>query len=360
MDARDGSLGVVVVGVGSLGSQRAAAAKVARGCRLVGVVDTDGVRALAVAARLGCRSTNSLDEALTWPDVDLVVIATPHADHTDGVEAALAAGKRVLCEKPLAIDPDDARMLADHADRSGLDLAIGFNHRFYPPVRDTLAIVASGGIGRIESVRIEIGHVASPEFLDGWHGDRATSGGGTLVDNGPHACDLLGRLMGRAPESALGLLRHDPDGPPGCEHEAFGVVRFPGGAVGEIHSSWNLRRGYLSIEARGASGWLDLETAPWRLVGEADGRRLRRDYVADRLVERAFRMRHGTERSLVRELESIAGTTRGDHADGRDGVAAAELIHALYESDRRGEAVAIAREPSVRPRAVRAEARARR
>src|SRR5438270_416758 len=82
----------------------------------------------------------------------------------------------------------------------------------------------------------------------GWHGDREVSGGGTLMDNGPHACDLIRLLLGDV-ESAGGVLRHDPDGPPGCEVEAFGLFQGRGGPVGELHSSWALRRGYLTVEA---------------------------------------------------------------------------------------------------------------
>src|SRR5439155_8681619 len=131
-----------------------------------------------------------------WDAVDAVVVATPHADHHEQVGLALEAGKHVLCEKPLAVRPDHARLLALRADELRLRLATGLNHRFYPPVRDALALVSRWAIGRVESVRATIGHRASPEFLAGWHAERERSGGGTLIDNGPHACDLIRRFLG--------------------------------------------------------------------------------------------------------------------------------------------------------------------
>src|SRR5829696_3673191 len=196
MDANGLGIGFLVVGAGFLGAQRAAAVMAARGCRLVAVHDRDSDVAGAVARQHGVRVARDYADALGWDEVDAVVIATPHADHFDQAAAALEAGKHVLCEKPLAVHADQARRLALRADERRLRLATGLNHRFYPPVRDALALVGSWSIGRVEGVRAEIGHMASPEFLGSWHSDVARSGGGTLMDNGPHACDLVRLLLG--------------------------------------------------------------------------------------------------------------------------------------------------------------------
>src|SRR3954451_21416587 len=220
MDANGLGVGFLVVGAGFLGAQRAAAAMVARGCRLVAVHDRDPRAAQAVASQHGVRVAADYDEALGWESVDAVAIVTPHADHYDRASRALEAGKHVLCEKPLAIRPEQARALALRADELRLRLATGLNHRFYPPVRDALALVSRWAIGRVERVKAEIGHTASPEFLASWHTDVARSGGGTLMDNGPHACDLIRRFLGEV-VAARGTVR-DP-ARPGCELEAQGV-----------------------------------------------------------------------------------------------------------------------------------------
>src|SRR5207237_302473 len=114
MDASGKKVGLLVVGTGYLGAQRAAPAVAARG-------------------------------------------------------ASLEAGKHVLCEKPLAIDAAEARSLALLADARGVRLATGLNHRFYPPVRDAMALISAWAIGRVESVRAQIGHKADAAFLAGWH-----------------------------------------------------------------------------------------------------------------------------------------------------------------------------------------------
>src|SRR5690606_14238454 len=127
-----------------LGAQRAAAATLARGVQLIAVQDHDPKAASRVAQLHGVQVVPDLRAGLKHPAVDAVVVATPHADHGEQVWEALEAGKHVLCEKPLAIDATEARALATRAQESRLRLATGFNHRFYPPVRDALTLVHAG------------------------------------------------------------------------------------------------------------------------------------------------------------------------------------------------------------------------
>ncbi len=355
------TIGILVVGAGFLGAQRAAAAMAARGTTLIGVADIDLGRARAVASRYGVFAAESLEEGLALGDIDAVVVATPHADHVESVELALARGKHVLCEKPLAIDGLDTRRLAAQAEDAGLVLAVGFNHRFYPPIRDAVAIVDGGGVGRVESVRAEIGHHASEAFLRGWHTDLEVAGGGTLLDNGVHACDLIRRIAGEV-DTVTGALRHDLTALDTCEREALGLFFRGDDVVAEMHSSWNLRRGYLTVEVRGDRGWLIAETAPWRLSGaRAAGGRIARRYMTDRVSERLFRLRAGCERSLASEIEAFAGTIAGAGGSGgnaEDGCRATEMVLGLYEADRRRARVALApnegdREPRTRTTGVR-------
>ena len=289
---------------------------------------------------MGCGLPTDYEDALGWDAVDAVVIATPHADHYDQARLALEAGKHVLCEKPLTVRPDQARTLAMRADELRLRLATGLNHRFYPPVRDALALVSRWAIGRVESVRAEIGHTASPEFLASWHTDVARSGGGTLMDNGPHACDLIRRFLGEV-VAARGSVQNQVR--PGCEIEAHGLFRDLDRGIGEVHSSWTKPAGYLTVEVRGSAGHLRIETAPWRLSGVLEGgKRVSNRYLTERLAERRFRGLFGCERSLVRELEAFVSTPWGQprlEATGWDGCRVTEMIDAVYQSDQTGEEI---------------------
>jgi predicted dehydrogenase len=338
-------LGVLVVGAGFQGARRAAAAVAAHGVRLIAICDEDRALAHAVARKHRVAAVRDLDAGLALSGVDAVVIATPPALHVDQARQALNADKDVLCEKPLAIDPADAHALALHADRCGMRLVTGFNHRYYPPVRDALGLARSGAIGSIHSLRAAIGHQASAAFLRSWHTDAAVSGGGTLADNGPHACDLIRRFLGEV-ATAQGVVRDTLRLPPGCESDAFAFFGGRSGAVAELRTSWRLERGYLTIDLRGSLGHLHIETAPWRLSGRlADGRRIYRIYLGARASEAWFRRKFGCERSLVIELEDFAAPESADQqefATAWDGYRAAQMISAVYESAHAGSEIRLA------------------
>ncbi|HVB11433.1 MAG TPA: Gfo/Idh/MocA family oxidoreductase, partial [Bacillota bacterium] len=102
-------MGIVVVGAGYMGTKFARLLHARPDARLVGVYDLDAPRAHALAEQCGTRPLRDLDEALTLPDVQGVVVATPEQDHLVPCMAAAAAGLPVLVEKPLAADSDVAR-----------------------------------------------------------------------------------------------------------------------------------------------------------------------------------------------------------------------------------------------------------
>ena len=107
------------------------------------------------------------------------------------------------------------------------------------------------------------------------------------MDNGPHACDLIRRFLGEVVAGQGVPSARTPDLPAGCETEAYALFRDHDQGVAELRSSWTSRSGYLTVEVRGSEGWLRVETAPWRLTGVlADGRRVDRRYLAERVAER--------------------------------------------------------------------------
>jgi predicted dehydrogenase len=349
MDADELGVGFLVVGAGFLGGQRAAAIMAARGCRLVAIHDQCAEAARVLASQHGVRVADDYDAALDWDEVDAVIVATPHTDHYEQVHKALEAGKHVLCEKPLTVRSDEARRLALRADELKRRLATGLNHRFYPPIRDALGLVAGWAIGRVEHVRAEIGHMASPDFLKSWHTDISRSGGGTMMDNGCHACDLVRCFLGEL-VSARGTVRDTLGLPAGCESEAVAHFRDHDRGEAEVRSSWTLPHGYLTIDIKGTEGHLHLETAPWKLTGQlSTGRKISKRYIAERLAERRFRGLFGCERSFVRELEAFVSKPGWRQsrleASGWDGCRVTEMIEAVYRSAETDTEVAL--EPSV-------------
>ena len=191
-------LRVGVAGTGFIGEVHAHAARRA-GARLVGVAASTPDRAQAAAARLGADRGFSSAEALAIdPGVDVVHICTPNRLHAPLVEAALAAGKHVVCEKPLATSAAAARRLVASAAASGAVATVPFVYRFYPLVREARARVASGAIGRIRLVHgAYLQDWLATEDDDNWRVD-PTEGGASraFADIGSHWCDLVEFVTG--------------------------------------------------------------------------------------------------------------------------------------------------------------------
>src|SRR5215212_3499647 len=155
-----GEVRVAIAGTGFIGAVHARSARLA-GARLVGVAASTPERGLLAAAALGAeRSFATAEELVEASDVDVVHICAPNHLHGPLAEAALAAGKHVVCEKPLALDADEASALTDAASASGRVAAVPFVYRFYPTAREARERVRSGATGAI--------HLLHGTYLQDW------------------------------------------------------------------------------------------------------------------------------------------------------------------------------------------------
>jgi len=183
-----------VVGVGNVAALNVAGYLEHDRCDVVAVCDPNGERARAAAARWGVdRAYTDLDELLADQDVDAVEILTPTHLHHDHVLAALAAGKHVSCQKPLANSVDQARAMADAAGAAGVALRVSECFQHYPPLVRAKELVAAGAIGRPTHLRMKtvVGQTDS-SFQAGLQGDgyvwrlNHLSPGGHLFDDMVH------------------------------------------------------------------------------------------------------------------------------------------------------------------------------
>jgi predicted dehydrogenase len=183
-------VGIVLVGAGFIADAHSAAIAGSSRAELMGIVDTDGARAVAFArSQGGIRQTADLAEALGWPGVDAAIVCTPNDTHAGVGAAVAAAGKHLLVEKPLATTVADARRLADRFAAAGRILVAAHTHRFYDYGRAVHETIRSGAIGRPRRVRLAIlGGWIWPDW-SAWVADPARSGGHAL-HNGVHLLDL--------------------------------------------------------------------------------------------------------------------------------------------------------------------------
>ncbi|MFE5839639.1 Gfo/Idh/MocA family protein [Arthrobacter sp. NPDC056493] len=182
-----------IIGTGFMGSVHAHAVRAAGG-EVSAVAGSSQASAEAAAAGLGARTAAESPEALiARDDVDVVHICTPNATHADLARKAIASGKAVICEKPLATSVKDASDLTRLAEQAGVVAAVPFVYRFYPAVREARDRIRSGEAGRL--------WLLHGSYLQDWLvGAEATNwrvdsklGGASRAfgDIGVHWCDLM-------------------------------------------------------------------------------------------------------------------------------------------------------------------------
>jgi predicted dehydrogenase len=191
-------LRAAIAGTGFIGRIHARSALLA-GAQLTGIAASSPESALAAAAELGAdRAFDSAEELVRDPDVDVVHVCTPNHLHLPLAEAALAAGKHVICEKPLALDVSGAQRLVDGAADSGVQAAVPFVYRYYPTVREARGRVGSGQTG---SLRLIHGTYLQDWLLrpedSNWRVDEQLGGASrAFADIGSHWCDLAEFVSG--------------------------------------------------------------------------------------------------------------------------------------------------------------------
>jgi predicted dehydrogenase len=163
------------------------------------VADTDAARATASARALAFRrSTADWRALVSDPAVDIVDVCTPNHLHREMVLAALAAGKHVYCEKPLALNAADAAEMVAAADRAGVCHLVGFNYPCNPMLQTAREIVATGEIGELIGFRGRYleDYLADPGLPFSWRCERRRAGPGALADLGSHLINLGHVLVG--------------------------------------------------------------------------------------------------------------------------------------------------------------------
>jgi predicted dehydrogenase len=192
-------LRVGIAGTGFIGNVHARSARLA-GARIVAVAASSQESAEAAAASLRAdRASASAEELVQDPELDVVHICTPNHLHQPLAEAALAAGKHVVCEKPLAMDAGAAESLVAAAASAGRQAAVPFVYRFYPTVREARERVRTGETGRVHLVHGTYlqDWLLRPE--DGnWRVDESLGGSSrAFADIGSHWCDLAEFVTGQ-------------------------------------------------------------------------------------------------------------------------------------------------------------------
>jgi len=239
-----------LIGAGRIG--RIHAGNIARHpqARLAYVADADARAAEALAQQFSAQ-TISLDAAVTARDVDAVLIASSTDTHADYIERCAAAGKPVLCEKPLDLDAQRASACVKAAQKAGIPLYLGFNRRYDPSFMRLKREIAAGTIGTLETLHIISRDPAPPPV------EYIKRSGGLFRDMMIHDLDMARWLLGAEPVEvfARGSAVDPGIGAAGDVDTAMVMLRTARGQLCQIANSRRCSFGYdQRIEAFGSQG----------------------------------------------------------------------------------------------------------
>lgn len=317
-------LRLAIVGCGRIAQAYVQALARVPALRVVAAVDPDVASAQAVARQAGAVPAVPDLAAMAAAGIaaDVALVLTPPSTHEALATALLDRGIHVLCEKPLATSSRSAVRMLAAARRAGRVLMMGSKFRYTPDVAAARRLVEAGAIGRV--LLYENVFCSRVEMAGRWNADRATAGGGVLIDNGSHAVDIARFLLG--PLARVLVQFGAQVQPLDVEDTARVSFETEAGAIGSIDLSWSLHKElpcYVSLH--GSEGTIEVgwRESRWRRRGETAWQTFGRGY--DKVEAFAAQLE-----DLVRTVQGRAAPVIGDE----DALASVQVIDAAYRSAR--------------------------
>ena len=245
---------VAIIGCGLIGTKRAQAVG---DCRVRVCCDTVLERAEQLAARFpGAEAYSDWRAAAAHAEVDIVIVATTHDQLAVVAEMAAAAGKHVLIEKPGARRAAELEPVLREAQRTGVAVRVGFNHRYHRAIQEARRIFLSGALGEMMFVRGRYGHGGRVGYGREWRADPDLSGGGELLDQGVHLIDLARWFLGDFERVQGHIGTYFWNMP--VEDNAFLILTTPAGKTAFLHATWTEWKNLFSLEICARHGKLDV------------------------------------------------------------------------------------------------------
>lgn len=333
-----------LVGCGAISTQHLEAIQTIDGAQLGGVVSASQERARAVGERWGVPWTTDLDELLDRDEIDAVSILTPSGLHPRQTLRALAHGKHVLVEKPIALTVDDADEVIEEGRKRGLTLATVSQRRFEPAARALAGAIAAGALGSVALILAEGIYHRPQSYYDSaaWRGTIGLDGG-VLMNQAIHVIDLARWLGGpvRSVAAHVTTRTHAME----AEDCATVTLEFSSGALGAIVATTSATPEFpTELRVYGDVGHVRIvgdAAAEWDVPGHAAP--VSAPTTGDADVASPPSATWGTTAAgYVLQYTDFVDAVRSGRppaVTGSDGRNAVEIVTAAYEANRTGRAV---------------------
>jgi predicted dehydrogenase len=229
------------------------AIQAAPNCEVVAIASRDLGAATAAAAQLGITGAYGSYEELLAAELDAVYIPLPNDMHAEWTMKAAAAGKHILCEKPLALSAAQAREMADACRDAGVKLQEAFMYRHHPSWTEAVRLVRTGTIGGLQTVQSWFSYYNDdPSNIR----NRVENGGGAVMDIGCYNINLSRLLFDAEPARIQAAVRRDPD--MGIDTLTSGLLEFPGGGQASFVCSTRAEP-HQRVQIAGTKGRIEIE-----------------------------------------------------------------------------------------------------
>jgi predicted dehydrogenase len=345
-------VGIGIVGAGMISEFHAVALRAVTGAKLSAIYARDAAKGAEFAAKHGCAAYSDYEAFLAHPGLAAVSICTPSGAHLEPAMTAMAAGKHVICEKPLEVTPARVDAMIAAAAKNRVLLSGIFQRRFNPSTAVLKEALDAGRFGRIALAEASIKWWRTQEYYDSgkWRGTWALDGGGALMNQGIHTIDLLLHLMGpvKRLSASVGLIAHERIE---VEDSAVAILEFASGAKGVVQATtacWSKKGHPAEIQIGGDAGSVIMTDDKFRHWEFRD------ETAADEGIRQRFGL-NSTSAGVgaadpkaidaswhARNLQDFCDAIRlgqPPFVDGHEGRRAVELIDAIYRSAKSGQAV---------------------
>jgi UDP-N-acetylglucosamine 3-dehydrogenase len=265
-------INVGIIGAGAVGYEHIENYLASGQANVIAIVTRTEAHAKQAAEKFGIQSWyTDYHELLKRSDIDLVSVCTPNYLHAQHVIDAAKTGKHILCEKPLATSLDEADKMLKAAREAGVYLMNPSHQRFVPILQNIKSVLDL--LGTITFVRYRFAHQGpytswNAHSEDKWFFKTDKSGGGVLLDLGPHALDLILWYFGEV-EKVQGALLKTYEKPTKVEDAASALLKFKNGPIVELDTSWVSNPAFNEFQIYGTKGTIEVdiwERAPIRFL----------------------------------------------------------------------------------------------
>jgi UDP-N-acetylglucosamine 3-dehydrogenase len=302
------------------------------GAELTAVWDDDPKRGKAAAKDFGAKFAASRDKLLE-SDIEGVIVTSENVKHREMVEAAAAAGKWILCEKPIAPGVEDAKAMVDCCKKAGVGLGTAFPCRYAPALISACRQIQAGEYGEILAASC----TNHGSFPGGWFADNERAGGGATMDHTVHVADVMRWILGKEFKKVfcvIGNQFHEK----AIDTDDFGSLHLEmeGGVQVSHLASWSRPKSFptwgdVTIQFIGEKGVLDVDAFNQKL----------NVYNDDAMKGEWVFWGGNPDAGLVGDFVAAVAERREPAVTGVDGLRATEVTVAAYKSARTGAMVKI-------------------